>query len=159
MALVVPSDITILESKMTVGSRRLRFGERLGLALMCPTLHLHYSKVDKADMRSVLSKKYDPEDKSENAVVCRKRQESIRKSVVSTNCMWATAGGAAGMVVWSFRRYNYQSRLVCVPFIFYGMTFVGRYLGDIATGRNAEYGRDRFLGSLPGKVYYNESEN
>merc|ERR1712217_32581 len=121
-------------------------------------MHLHYSKVDKADMKAVLSRKYDPEDKSEAAVVCKKRQEAIRKSVVSTNYMWGTAAASAGMVTWSFRRYNYQSRLIAVPFVFYGMTFFGRYLGDIATGRNAEYGRDRFLGSLPGKVYYTATD-
>merc|ERR1719424_2759119 len=107
-------------------------------------------------MKAVLQKKYDPEDKSEAAVVCRKRQESIRKSVVCTNFMLGSAAASAGMVTWSFRRYNYQSRLITLPFIFYGMTFVGRYLGDIVTGRNAEYGRDRFLGSLPGKVYFND---
>merc|ERR1719499_220 len=89
-------------------------------------LHFHYSKIDKSDMRAVLSKKYDPEDKSEAAVVCKKRQEAIRKSVVSTNYMWGTAAASAGMVTWSFRRYNYQSRLIAVPFIFYGMTFFGR---------------------------------
>merc|ERR1719409_146020 len=48
-------------------------------------------------MKAVLAKKYDPEDKSEAAVVCRKRQEAIRKSVVSTNWMWGTAGLGAGL--------------------------------------------------------------
>merc|ERR1711988_1497379 len=110
-------------------------------------------------MRAVLSKKYDPEDKSEAAVVCKKRQEAIRKSVVSQNYMWGAAFGSATMVVWSFRRYNYHSRLITLPFVFYGMTFVGRVVGDIATGRNAEYVRDRFLGQLPGKVYFNAAED
>merc|ERR1719388_809352 len=104
-------------------------------------------------MKAVLSKKYDPEDKSDASVVCQKRQEAIRKSVVATNYMYATAGGMAGLVTWSFRRYNYQSRLVALPFIFYGGTFIGRMIGDICTGRNAEYARDRFLGQLPAKVY------
>merc|ERR1719253_452026 len=107
-------------------------------------------------MKAVLSKSYDASDKSQEAQVCRKRQESIRKSVVCQNYMFGTAAFSAGMVTWSFRRYNYQSRLVTLPFIFYGMTFVGRWVGDIATGRNGEYGRDRFLGSLPGKTYFQE---
>ena len=54
----------------------------------------------------------------------------------------------------SFRRYNYQARLVALPFIFYGGTFVGRMVGDMVTERNAEFGRDRYLGELPAKVYY-----
>jgi len=159
MALVVPSDITILENKMAVGRRRIRLFESTGLLLTFPMLHIHYSKLDRADMKAVLAKKYDPEDKSEAATVCKKRQEAIRKSVVSTNYMWGTAGLGAGLATWSFRRYNYQSRLITLPFLFYGMTFVGRYLGDIMTGRNAEFGRDRFLGSLPGKTYYNAGED
>merc|ERR1719174_3454034 len=110
-------------------------------------------------MKAVLQRKYDPEDKSEAAVICKKRQEAIRKSVVSTNWMWGVPAAACIMVTWSFRRYNYQSRLVALPFVFYGMTFAGRWLGDIVTGRNAEYARDRFLGSLPGKVYFNSSED
>lgn len=165
MALVVPSDITILENKMSIGRRRLRLLEGVGLFLTAPMLHLHYSKIDKADMQAVLSKKYDPEDKSEPAVVCKKRQEAIRKSVVSNTCMWGIAGGAAMMNIWSFRRYlgyNYKTNgvIYCLatPFIFYGMSWVGRYAGDIATGRNAEYGRDRFLASLPGKTYYSASD-
>ena len=39
-------------------------------------------KVDRADMKAVLTKKYDPEDKSEATSVCRVRQESVRKSVL-----------------------------------------------------------------------------
>merc|ERR1719197_1665994 len=56
-------------------------------------------------MKAVLQRKYDPEDKSEAAIVCKKRQESIRKSVVSTNYMWGIAGGSALLNVWSMRRY------------------------------------------------------
>merc|ERR1719409_2436042 len=107
-------------------------------------------------MKAVLGRKYDPEDKSEEAAVCKKRQESIRKSVVCQNYMFGIAGASAVMNVWSFRRYlgyNYKTGAIiycaATPMIFYGMTWVGRFVGDIMTGRNAEYGRDRFLGSLP----------
>merc|ERR1712241_1239112 len=105
-------------------------------------------------MRAVLSRKYDPEDKSPAVQICRVRQEAVRKQAVAKNWMWATTFGMTGLTYWSFRRYNYQSRLVAVPFIFYGGTFVGRVVGDILTGRNAEFARDRFLASLPAKVYY-----
>merc|ERR1719265_1327942 len=79
-------------------------------------------------MKAVLTKKYDAEDKSESAVVCRKRQEAIRKSVLSTNFMWGSAGLGAGMVMWSFRRYNYQSRLIAVPCVAYGIAVAGQVL-------------------------------
>eukprot|EP00448_Togula_jolla_P015775 CAMPEP_0170589110 /NCGR_PEP_ID=MMETSP0224-20130122/11182_1 /TAXON_ID=285029 /ORGANISM="Togula jolla, Strain CCCM 725" /LENGTH=162 /DNA_ID=CAMNT_0010912859 /DNA_START=67 /DNA_END=555 /DNA_ORIENTATION=+ len=152
--LVVPSDITILEAKTKVGKRRLRLLERTGLLCTAPMLHIHYSKMDRGDMRAVLTKRYDPEDTSELVDILKRRQASVSKQVVSKNFMWGTAGTMTGLVWWSFRRYNYQSRLVALPFVFYGGTFVGRVLGDIITGRNAEYARDRFLGQLPAKIYY-----
>ena len=38
--------------------------------------------------------------------------------------MWGTAGLMTGLSMWSFRRYNYQSRLIAAPMIFYaGQTF------------------------------------
>merc|ERR1719215_145298 len=99
-------------------------------------------------MRAVLSKKYDPEDNSAVGNILRVRQESIRKQVVSKNFLRGGGATCAGLTYWSFRRYNYQSRLIATPFIFYLGTFVGRAVGDIVTGRNAEFGRDRFLGSF-----------
>mmetsp|Transcript_90492 Transcript_90492/g.216030 ORF Transcript_90492/g.216030 Transcript_90492/m.216030 type:complete len:158 (-) Transcript_90492:74-547(-) len=153
-SLVVPSDIAIVEQKKSIGTRKLKPWEITGLWGMAPMLHLHYSKLDRGDKRAILAKKYDPDDASEANKLCVRRQEAVRKEVVATNIMWDTAIGMAGLTWWSFRKYNYQSRLVALPFIFYGGTFVGRMLGDIVTGRNAEFGRDRFLASLPAKVYY-----
>merc|ERR1719198_2143736 len=86
-------------------------------------------------MKAVLQRKYDPEDNSAATEVCRKRQEAVSRYVQGNNYMWGTAIGSALMTTWSFRRYNYHSRLITLPFIFYGMTFVGRWVGDIATGR------------------------
>jgi len=151
--IVVPTDITVLEEKARIGKRRLSLLENLGLIGMAPMLHLHYSKMDKYDMRAVLSKKYDAESNKPEVDIVRRRQESVRKQVVAHNFMWCTAGGMTGLAWWSVRRYNYQARLVALPFIFYGGTFVGRVVGDLVTGRNAEYARDRFLGSLPAKGY------
>merc|ERR1712113_1149766 len=132
---VVPSDITILEERHTVGKRRLRLFERTGLLGMAPVIHFQYSKMDPGDKRAVLTKKYDADDKSEVVTLLKKRQESIRKEVVAHNYVWGTAGTMAGLTWWSVRRYNYQSRLIALPFIFYGGTFIGRFIGDIATGR------------------------
>lgn len=151
--IVVPSDISILEEKYNTGVRRLGILERFGLMGFAPMFHLRYSKMDKHDMRAVLSKKYNPDDTSPVVDVLRTRQESVRKQVVSKVFMWDTAALMTGLTWWSFRRYNYQSRLLALPFVFYGGTFVGRAVGDIVTGRNAEFVRDRFLGLLPAKVY------
>jgi len=153
-ALVVLSDITILEEKTKVGARRIRLFERFGLWGTMPMLHLSYSKIDRWDQKAVLQKRYDPEDKSEAADLCKRRQASIRKNVLQTNFMWGGGWWFGGLTWWSFRKYDYKARFIALPFIFYIGTFVGRAVGDIATGRNAEYGRDKFLGQLPGKVYY-----
>merc|ERR1712196_237767 len=54
-------------------------------------LHIHYSKLDKGDMRRILQKKFDPESNKAEIDICRRRQESVRKNVVATNFMWGTA--------------------------------------------------------------------
>ena len=157
--LVVPSDITLVEEQNKIGNRKLRFFEWTGLLGMAPMIHLHYSKLDKGDMRAVLQKKYDPESNKPAVDICRRRQESIRKNVIATNYMWGTSVGFAGMASWSLRRYKFMyfgAPLIVAPFFLYGGMWFGRVVGDIASGRNAEYGRDRFLGSLPGKVYYSD---
>merc|ERR1712130_651759 len=49
-AVVVPSDITILEEKKKIGNRKVSFLENIGLLGMAPfMIHLHYSKLDKSD--------------------------------------------------------------------------------------------------------------
>uniref|UniRef100_A0A7S1AQ62 Uncharacterized protein n=1 Tax=Noctiluca scintillans TaxID=2966 RepID=A0A7S1AQ62_NOCSC len=154
---VVPSDISILEEKHKIGTRRLGLLEKFGLMGFAPMLHLRYSKMDKYDMQAVLSKKYSPDDSSPVVDILKTRQESVRKQVVAKCFMWDTAALMTGLTWWSFRRYNYQSRLLALPFVFYGGTFVGRAIGDIVTGRNAEFVRDRFLGQLPAKVYFESS--
>merc|ERR1719230_2111576 len=157
--LVMPSDIAICEEKCSIGKRKLSLLEWTGLFCKPWMLHMHYSKLDQTDMRAILKKKYDPEDKKPEAHVCMRRQEAVSRYVQSYNYMWGTAWTMTGLTWWSFRRYNYQSRLIALPFVFYGGTFVGRILGDICTGRNAEYARDRFLASLPAKVYLAGSES
>jgi len=153
-SLVVPSDITVMENKFSVGTRKLSWLESFGLMGMSPMFHLHYSKMDPSDMRAVLSKAYDAGDVSPAVTLLRTRQDAVSRQAVAHNFMWGVSGAMSGLVWWSFRRYNYQSRLVALPFVFYGGTFVGRVVGDVVTGRNTEFARDRFLASLPAKVYY-----
>merc|ERR1712039_439650 len=140
-----------------MGKRGLGLLEWTGLLGTVPMLHIHYSKMDGGDMRAVLQRKFDPEDNSPAGTLVKARQEAVRKQVVAKNFMWGGGFTCAGLSYWSFRRYNYQSRLLATPFLFYLGTFAGRAVGDIVTGRNAEFGRDRFLASLPGKVYLSES--
>merc|ERR1719159_1843031 len=101
--ILVPSDITLLEEKFAIGKRRLRTLEWVGLMGMPPMLHIHYSKMDRSDMRAVLTKKYDPESKDPIVGVLKTRQEAVRKQVIAHNGMWFTGGGMAGLTWWSFR--------------------------------------------------------
>merc|ERR1712194_407061 len=132
-SLVVPSEITVLENKHSIGKRKLGFLETCGLLGMSSMFHLHCSKMDAGDMRAVLSKSYDGDDTSPVVNILKCRQSAVSKQAVAHNFMWATAGTMTGLVWWSFRRYNYQSRLVALPFVFYGGTFVGDALlrGDL----------------------------
>eukprot|EP00811_Abedinium_folium_P012034 NODE_21150_length_766_cov_6.643192.p2 GENE.NODE_21150_length_766_cov_6.643192~~NODE_21150_length_766_cov_6.643192.p2 ORF type:complete len:171 (+),score=63.67 NODE_21150_length_766_cov_6.643192:86-598(+) len=157
-AVVVPSDITLLEEKHSIGIRRLGLFEHTGLLGIVPMWHVHYSKNDVSDMRKVLRRKYDPDDSSAVVDILKARQEAIRRQVQAHNGNYIGAFGMSSLVWWSFRRYNYQARLIALPFLFYGGTFVGRIAGDVVTGRNAEYGRDRFLASLPGRVFFRRSK-
>jgi len=155
-AIVVPSDISILEAKNCIGVRSLSIVERMGLLGIAPMLHIRYSKMDRSDMKSVLTKQYDADSADKTVHLCRRRQESVRKYVVGHNGLWVGTSAFPMLAIWSFRRYNYQAKLITVPFLAYAGSFAGRWVGDILTGRNKEFGRDRFLGEMPAKVYYKE---
>jgi len=155
---LVPSDITILEEKNKYAKRRLRLLERLGLMGMLPMLHLRYSKLDRCDKRDILRRKYDPMASSPVLTLLRMRQESVRKEVIAHNFVWAGMWSAVGMSWWSLRRYNYQSKLIVLPFMAYAGVWVGKVVGDLVTGRVWEQERERILGSLPAKVYLDVDE-
>merc|ERR1719487_3254296 len=101
-------------------------------------------------MKAVLARKFDPESSKPIVDICRRRQESVRKQVIAHNGLWMGSGVFAGLTWWSFRLYNYQSRLIALPFMMYIGSFFGRVAGDVLMGRNSQFGRDAFLGSLPG---------
>merc|ERR1712060_309797 len=90
----------------------------------------------------------------EEVEICMTRQASVHKQALSQLGFWGGAIGFGGMTFWSFRKYNYQCKLLTVPLLAYAGSWVGRAVGDVMTGRNAEFKRDRFLGSLPAHVYY-----
>lgn len=155
---LVPSDITILEEKNKYGKRRLRFLETLGLVGMLPMWHLRYSKLDRDDKRAILRRKYDPMASNPVLTLLRIRQESVRKEVIAHNFVWGGMWSAVGMTWWSLRRYNYQSKLIILPFTAYAGVWVGKFVGDLVTGRWWEQERERVLGALPAKVYLNVPE-
>eukprot|EP00928_Gymnodinium_smaydae_P047946 TRINITY_DN32011_c0_g1_i1.p1 TRINITY_DN32011_c0_g1~~TRINITY_DN32011_c0_g1_i1.p1 ORF type:complete len:180 (-),score=33.57 TRINITY_DN32011_c0_g1_i1:130-603(-) len=151
---VVPSDITVLEEKTKIGARRLGLLEWTGLLFQPPMLHIYSRKMDRNDMRAVLQRRFDEDSSRPSVIICRKRQESVRKHVVANNYMWGTGFGITGLTWWSVRRYKKEACLLALPFVLYGGSSFGRVLGDVCTGRNAEYYRDRVLFNLPAKVYH-----
>merc|ERR1712012_464070 len=91
---------------------------------ICPMIHLYYSKNDVSDLRKVLGRKYDPDSNSPVVDILRRRQQSIKKQVIAHNGNYVGAATITGLAWWSFRRYNYQSRLIALPFLFYGGTWL-----------------------------------
>ncbi|KAL8425240.1 hypothetical protein Efla_002306 [Eimeria flavescens] len=150
----VPSDITLLEAQQQTAPRRLRFLERSGLWGVPPMYHLNYSKLDRQGMRAVLSRSYDPDSPDAATDICRRRQESIRKRVVAQNGVWVGAFLSTALVHYSMRQYDYKSKLIALPFIAYGGSWLGRWIAGGLTGRWKEWGRDRALGELPARVIY-----
>ena len=152
--LVAPSDVTTKENKFKIAERSLGFFECIGLLGISPMLHIHYSKMSQKSMRAVVNQHYPAEVISNDLDICLKHQESVHKFVVSNNYMWGMAFTMTGFTWCSLRRYNYQSRLIALPFVFYGGTFVGRMVGDIMTDRKTESDHDGFLDQVPAKKYY-----
>lgn len=151
---VVPSDITLLEAQQQTAPRRLRFLERCGLWGVPPTYHVNYTKLDKEGMRAVLSRAYDPVCPDAATDICRRRQESIRKRVVAQNGVWVGAAAATVIVHYSLRHYDYKTKLIALPFVAYGGSWLGRWVAGGLVGRWKEWGRDRALGDLPARVVY-----
>lgn len=152
--LVVPSDITLLEEKYSVGRRRLRLLERFGLWGIMPMWHIRYSKNNRSEMKSILTKRYPSGSSDPVIALLKDRQESVRKQVVAHNGLWAGVGGSFAATLWAFRRYDYKAALIMVPFTMYAGGILGRLTADVAVGRNYEFYRNRFLGQLPAHQYY-----
>ncbi|CBZ55432.1 conserved hypothetical protein [Neospora caninum Liverpool] len=152
--LVVPSDISLLEEKQTVGRRRLTVLERLGLMTMAPMVHWNYTKNDKHDMRQVLQRQYDLSRSDPATDIVVRRQESIRKRVVAHNGVWAGVAVSTLLGHYSLRRYDYKTKLIVLPFLAYGGSWLGRFIANGLTGRWSEWGRDRALGALPPKAFF-----
>lgn len=124
---------------------------------MFPMYHNSFSKMSKHEMRDVLTKKY-PDTNSEEVEICKTRQLAVHRQVVSHIGFWGGLGGMGFGTFWSFRKYNYQSKLVLIPFLGYAGACIGRAVGDVVTGKNGATYRETFLGSLPARVYYGGGE-
>ncbi|CEM08055.1 unnamed protein product [Vitrella brassicaformis CCMP3155] len=157
--LVVPSDITVAEEKTSLGVRKLTRMEHLGLLLYPPTLHFNYTKPDKSDMYKVLTKRFS-QDKVRPyiAEICATRQESISKQVQCMVYLWLGTAVTTVGTWYSLRHYDWKAKLITLPFMAYGGSWLGRWTGDLITCRWWEYGRDRWLASLPGKTVYSPAQ-
>lgn len=156
--LVVPSDINVLENKVKIGRQAPGIFEAVGLMLNPPMYHSSFSKLDTSDMRAILTKKYDASSMDPAVEICRTRQAAVSKAVKAHIGAWAGTFTFGGLTYWSLRRYNIQASLIAVPFLAYAGSWVGRVAGDMWQVRNGETYRDRFLGNLPAKVYYNNGK-
>eukprot|EP00919_Chromeraceae_sp_WS-2016_P059643 GHVR01141709.1.p1 GENE.GHVR01141709.1~~GHVR01141709.1.p1 ORF type:complete len:160 (-),score=11.68 GHVR01141709.1:183-662(-) len=153
-ALVVPSDVTILENKHSIGVRNLSFLESIGLMCMPSIYHCRYSKIDKHDMRKVLQKQYPGRSDDPVVEILKTRQNSISKKAISHNGWLFGMTAASFFSYFSFRSYDWKTKLLVLPFAAYGGAILGRCKGNLLTGRWSEDARDRFLGMLPARGYY-----
>jgi len=109
-------------------------------------------------MRAILTKQYDTANSSPEVDICKRRQDAVSRQVRAHVGLWGGVATMGGLCFWSLRRYNYQARLIAIPFLAYAGAFVGKAVGDMLTCRNQEHGRDRFLAQLPAKGYYHPAE-
>lgn len=153
-AVRVPSDIALVEQKLTVGERPLTFFERTGLCLTPGFIfRKSYSKLSRDEMRQILTRRLGLVNNIPNAPsvldILQTRQQGIHKKVISTNYKVGGAFGSTGLGAYLLRYYDYKTKLIVLPFLFYGGSWVGRWTGDLVTGRWSSNGRERYLASLP----------
>eukprot|EP01070_Trichotokara_eunicae_P007042 Trichotokara_eunicae@DN5250_c0_g1_i3.p2 len=158
MRLVVPSDVSIAERRLSNGTRKTTVTERIGLALFPPTFHWRFTKIDKGDMKDVLKRKYPqqpPNEHVEDALdVVKRRQESVSKRV---RCQAAWVGGAVSSTVagtYFLRHFDYKSKGISLAMMAYMGGWGGWLEGNLWTQRFSEPRRDRWLGRLPGKSFF-----
>jgi len=156
--LVVPSDITILEEKYSVGPRRVRLMEHIGLLGIAPMWHLRYSKNNKTEMKAILSRRYPKGSNDPVVIMLKDRQESVRKQAIAHSGLWAGTNTALLSTLWCLRAYDYKAKALMIPFTMYAGGILGRIAADLCMGRNYEYARNRFLGQLPAHQYYHGEE-
>jgi hypothetical protein len=151
--LLVPSDITVLENKLRIKGRKLSLMETVGLWTFAPMIHFSYSKMDSRDMYHILRNKFDTNASDPAVKICIARQNAVSRKVVAHPFLFVGGAIGAGLPWWSFRKYNYQSKLILCPFLGYFGTWVGRCVGNGIAGRWSEFERDRILGDLPARTY------
>lgn len=154
--LLVPSDITVLENKLRIKGRKVTMMEKIGLWSFPPMIHFSYSKMDGRDMYHVLRNTFDPNASDPAVKLCIARQNAVSRKVKAHPFLFIGGFIGGALPYWSFRRYNYQAKLICVPFLGYFGTWVGRCVGNGIMGRWSEYERDRILCELPARTYLKE---
>ncbi|KAK1937664.1 hypothetical protein X943_003750 [Babesia divergens] len=154
---LVPSDVTICEHLYATGTRRLTFGERVGLLLTPSPIRFTYTKNGPAELRAVLRKDYGENDDTITAIL-RARQESISKQVRSRAFNFAGTVGLGFLSLYALRFHSIKTKAIVFPFATYAGSLLGRGFGDLYVGRWGEYGRNRALGELPSMRHMTEKE-
>lgn len=154
---VVPSDVTICENLYSVGPRKLTFAERLGLLLTPNPIRLNYTKNDRHELESVLSKGYlnEPDPITDILLL---RQKSISKEVSSKVFGFGGFVSLTLLSLYSLRFHSIKTKIIVTPFSSYFGLLLGRQVGDCYYGRWSEYSRDRALGKLPAKRFLTNEE-
>merc|ERR1712224_369768 len=95
--------------------------------------------MDSKDMYLVLLNKFDPNASDPAVKICIARQEAVSRKGKAHPFLYVGGAMGAGLPWWSFRKYNYQSKLIMMPFLGYFGTWVAAALGTAswAVGRSS----------------------
>ncbi|BAM40425.1 conserved hypothetical protein [Theileria orientalis strain Shintoku] len=154
---VVPSDVTICENLYSTGPRELTFAEKFGLFLTPNPYRINYTKNDRYELESVLSKKYS-DDPDYITDILLARQRSISKLVSAKLFTFAGFVGSSALTLYSLRFHSIKTKVIVTPFVSYFGLLVGQQVGNLYYGRWSEFGRDRALGMLPAKRLLTKEE-
>uniref|UniRef100_A0A3B0N8E3 Uncharacterized protein n=1 Tax=Theileria annulata TaxID=5874 RepID=A0A3B0N8E3_THEAN len=156
-SVVVPSDVTICENLYSTGTRELTLMEKLGLLLTPNPVRFNYTKNDRLELQSVLTKKYS-DDPDYITDILLKRQKSISKQVSAKVFSLVGFLGSTVLTLYSLRYHSIKTKVLVTPFSSYFGYLVGQQAGNLYYGRWSEYGQERALGKLPAKRFLTQEE-
>eukprot|EP01054_Gregarina_sp_Poly1_P004059 Gregarina_sp_Poly_1__4058@NODE_222_length_11242_cov_244_139150_g196_i0_p5_GENE_NODE_222_length_11242_cov_244_139150_g196_i0NODE_222_length_11242_cov_244_139150_g196_i0_p5_ORF_typecomplete_len188_score23_26_NODE_222_length_11242_cov_244_139150_g196_i082978860 len=162
-AVVVPSDITLVERKLSNGSRSLSLLETIGLATVFPVWRRNWVRNDRKDLKAILKNNFDDVDAKDSETsellnLVKLRQSQVRRVMI------CRAAGLVGSILaplstwYSFRHYDHKGQVLPLPFALYGGNLIGRATAAWLTGRWAAPLRESSLGNLPSHRFLTETE-
>eukprot|EP01057_Protomagalhaensia_wolfi_P001809 Protomagalhaensia_wolfi_Nauph_80__1808@NODE_2129_length_1204_cov_63_062661_g1665_i0_p1_GENE_NODE_2129_length_1204_cov_63_062661_g1665_i0NODE_2129_length_1204_cov_63_062661_g1665_i0_p1_ORF_typecomplete_len184_score34_67_NODE_2129_length_1204_cov_63_062661_g1665_i06521164 len=162
--IIVPSDVTLVERKLSTGWRKPSLLESLGLATVFPLYRRNWVRNNRKDLKAILTRTYDEPDATtpsadrELLEIVLNRQRHVRRMII------CRAAGLMGAVVaplgtwYSFRHYDMKGQVAPLPFALYGGNLVARAFAGWFTGRWASPLREVSLGNLPAHRFLSEDE-